>query len=164
MGTESGDVLGKTAVFTAVPGPRAHEFAGGAVHSGRLGVSEEGAGFSFEHAKKCVGANDGFELGLFWRGQLTLGALGSEFVVSGLRLSVGLDADERAGEFEGETPRERSVETDEKVTPILTIEVHNARKEVRQVRGECNRRATERELDVLRRWNLQEGLAVLSYL
>ena len=105
--TESGDVLGKTAVFTAVPGPQAHEFAGGAVHSGRLGVSEEGAGFSFEHAKKCVGANDGFELGLFWRSQLTLGALGSEFVVSGLRLSVGLDADERAGEFEGETPRER---------------------------------------------------------
>ena len=110
METESGDGLGKTAVFTAVPGPLAHEFAGEAVHSGRLGVSEEGAGFSFEHAKKCVGANDGFELGLFWRGQLTLGALGSEFVVSGLRLSVGLDADERAGEFEGETLRERSEE------------------------------------------------------
>ena len=57
-----------------------------------------------------------------------------------------------------------SVETDEKVRPILTIEVHNDRKEVRQVRGASNRHTRERELDALKHWSLQEGLTVLSYL
>ena len=57
-----------------------------------------------------------------------------------------------------------SEETDEGMTRLLTIEVNAASKEVRQVRGQCNRRATEREVEVLRRWALQEGLAIPSYI
>ena len=37
---KGGGVLRETAIFAAVPGPLAHEFAGGAVHSGRLGVGD----------------------------------------------------------------------------------------------------------------------------
>ena len=56
-----------------------------------------------------------------------------------------------------------SQETDEGVTPLLTIEVNADSKEIRQARGERNRRATQRELDVLRRWASQEGLGIPSY-
>ena len=50
------------------------------------------------------------------------------------------------------------VETEAGVEPLLTIEVNPRRKEMCQVRGKHNRRPTEKEKDVLRRWAMQEGL------
>jgi hypothetical protein len=55
------------------------------------------------------------------------------------------------------------VETEEGVTALLTVEVNAGTKEIRQVRGKHNRRATEKELDILRRWTVQERLGVASY-
>ena len=55
------------------------------------------------------------------------------------------------------------VETDEGIQPLVTIEVNNARKEIRQVRGRFNRISTEKERDVLRRWAMREGLTTAYY-
>jgi len=55
------------------------------------------------------------------------------------------------------------VETDKGLQPLLTIEVDNACKEIRQARGKCNRVLAEKEPDVLRRWAAQEGLTVVYY-
>ena len=87
--SERGGVLRQPAVFTAMPGALADKFAGGAVHSGRLGVGEEGVGLGLKHTEQSVGPDHGFEFGLFVRGQLALGALGGELVVAALRFSVG---------------------------------------------------------------------------
>lgn len=109
--TEGGSGLRETAVFAALSGPLAHELADGAVHSGRLGVGEKGVRLRLEHTEEGVGPDDGFEISLFRRGQLAFGALGGKFVVAVLRLGVGLDTGERAGEFKRKVLRERSEET-----------------------------------------------------
>jgi hypothetical protein len=46
----------------------------------------------------------------------------------------------------------------------LTIELHNATKSIRQVRGLRNRMATARELDIIHRWAHQDGLTMAGYL
>ena len=55
------------------------------------------------------------------------------------------------------------VETGEGVEPLVTVEVNNQRREIRQVRGKSNRLATEKEKDVLSRWAMQEGLKATFY-
>jgi hypothetical protein len=46
---------------------------------------------------------------------------------------------------------------------LLTIELHNPTKTIRQVRGFRNRMATTREMDVIHRWAHQERLTIASY-
>ena len=47
---------------------------------------------------------------------------------------------------------------------LLTIEVHNASKTIRQVRGLRNRMAKKSEMDIIRRWANQEGLKITNYI
>jgi hypothetical protein len=56
------------------------------------------------------------------------------------------------------------VETEEESEKLLTIEVHNANKLIRQVRGKRNRFPVEKEKEVIKRWALQEGLEFASWL
>ena len=43
---------------------------------------------------------------------------------------------------------------------VLTVEVAVRRKAICQVRGKSNRMPTEKEMGILRRWAVQEGLTV----
>lgn len=56
-----------------------------------------------------------------------------------------------------------SLETETGIEKLLTIEVNNLSKEIRQIRGKLNRLATEKEKEVVRRWAAQEGLTLASY-
>ena len=47
---------------------------------------------------------------------------------------------------------------------LLTIELHNSTKTIRQVRGLRNRLATTREMDMIHRWALKEGFRIASYI
>jgi len=47
---------------------------------------------------------------------------------------------------------------------LLTIEVHNASKTIRQIRGLRNRLAKDGEMLVIRRWAAQEGLKISAYI
>ena len=47
---------------------------------------------------------------------------------------------------------------------MLTIEVHNLSGTIRQVRGLYNRLATSSEMNVIRRWGVQEGLSLSGYI
>jgi len=57
-----------------------------------------------------------------------------------------------------------AVETETASEKCVTIEVLNANKVIRQVRGRRNRLPTEKEKQILRRWAAQEGLTVAAYL
>lgn len=108
--TEGGGVLRQATVFAAVAGSLADKFAGGAVHSGRLGVDEIGASLGLEDAEEGVGAHDGFEFGQLGGDQLAFGALARQFIVARLGLGVGLDPDQGARKFDRKTLRERPQE------------------------------------------------------
>ena len=56
------------------------------------------------------------------------------------------------------------VETAEAREKLATIEVHNASKQIRQVRGRYNRRPTDQEKNIIARWAQQEDLSMASYL
>jgi len=56
-----------------------------------------------------------------------------------------------------------SLETESGIEKLLTIEVNNPSKEIRQIRGKLNRLATEKEKEVVRRWAAREGLTLASY-
>jgi hypothetical protein len=47
---------------------------------------------------------------------------------------------------------------------LLTIELHNPTKTIRQVRGLRNRMATTREMDIIHRWAHKEGFAIAGYI
>ena len=47
---------------------------------------------------------------------------------------------------------------------LLTIEVWNESREIRQIRGKSNRYPTKQEMLIIRRWADQEGLEIASYL
>lgn len=47
---------------------------------------------------------------------------------------------------------------------LLTIEVHNASKTIRQIRGLRNRLAKDNEMVVIRRWAAQEGFKIAGYI
>lgn len=55
------------------------------------------------------------------------------------------------------------IETEEGIEKLLTIEVYPVTKSIRQARGKFNRRPTDKERDVLKRWAQQEGLEIASY-
>ena len=74
-------------------------------------MGEEGQGLGLEYSEQSVGANNGFELGLFTRGQLILGAARGKIVVAGLGLGIGLNIRKTTGEFEREVLRERTEES-----------------------------------------------------
>ncbi len=78
--------------------------------SGRLGVGQNDVSLGLEHTEERVGPDDGFEFGLFGRGQLTFRALFGELFVASLRLGVRLNADQGTREFDGQVLRERSEE------------------------------------------------------
>jgi hypothetical protein len=56
------------------------------------------------------------------------------------------------------------VETDAGLEKLLTIEVVNRDREIRQVRGHRNRLPTDKEKEVIRRWSAQAGLTLASYI
>lgn len=64
---------------------------------GQVGVS-----LDFENPEKGVGANDGFQFGVFFGGQLAFPAFARQFVITGLGFIVGLNAHKRAREFDRE--------------------------------------------------------------
>jgi hypothetical protein len=47
---------------------------------------------------------------------------------------------------------------------LLTIELHNSSKTIRQVRGLRNRKPTPQEMDIIHRWAHKEELSVASYI
>lgn len=47
---------------------------------------------------------------------------------------------------------------------LLTIELHNSTKSIRQVRGLRNRLATTHEMNVIHRWSVSEGFTISSYI
>lgn len=55
-------------------------------------------------------------------------------------------------------------ETEEGLEKLLTLEVNNEEKLIRQVRGKRNRRPTEKEKEVVRRWAARESLELASYI
>lgn len=57
-----------------------------------------------------------------------------------------------------------SIETGNGIERLLTIELNNQSKEIRQIRGRLNRLSTEQEEEVVRRWAAREGLTLASYL
>ncbi|MDH3974563.1 MAG: PcfJ domain-containing protein, partial [Deltaproteobacteria bacterium] len=56
------------------------------------------------------------------------------------------------------------VETEEGIENILTIEVNNRNREIRQVRGKRNRLSTEKEKEILKRWASKESITIASYI
>lgn len=56
------------------------------------------------------------------------------------------------------------VETEEGQEKLLTLEINNTDKQIRQVRGRRNRRPTEDEKKVIQRWATREGLGMASYI
>lgn len=55
-------------------------------------------------------------------------------------------------------------ETEEGMEKLLTLEINNAEKQIRQVRGKRNRRPTEKEKEIIQRWATREGLGMASYI
>lgn len=47
---------------------------------------------------------------------------------------------------------------------LLTIELHNSSKTIRQIRGLKNRLATKNEIDIINRWSQKEGLSIANYI
>lgn len=47
---------------------------------------------------------------------------------------------------------------------LLTIELHNQSKTIRQIRGLRNRVATSSEMDIIYRWSHKEGFAIANYI
>jgi len=56
------------------------------------------------------------------------------------------------------------LENEDGLNKLVTIEVTNGIRQIRQVRGKCNRLPTEKEKEIIRRWAGQEGLELASYI
>lgn len=56
-----------------------------------------------------------------------------------------------------------SVETETGIEKLITIELNNQSKEIRQIRGRLNRLATEKEKEIVRRWAAKAGLTLAPY-
>ena len=57
-----------------------------------------------------------------------------------------------------------SLETEEGMAKLLTIEVRNSTQAIKQIRGKLNRFAANNEKLIIRRWASREELAVAEYL
>lgn len=56
------------------------------------------------------------------------------------------------------------LENEDGLNRLVTIEVTNGIRLIRQIRGKRNRLPTEKEKEIIRRWASQEGLELASYI
>lgn len=54
------------------------------------------------------------------------------------------------------------MENEDGLAKLVTIEVTNATRQIRQIRGRCNRLPTGKELEIIRRWATSEGLEMAN--
>lgn len=56
------------------------------------------------------------------------------------------------------------LENEDGLNKLVTIEITNGIRQIRQVRGKCNRLPTDKEKEIIRRWAGQAGLELASYI
>ena len=79
--------LGKAAIFTRVPGPRAHKTAGSLVQSGSL-PREDAAGLCLHYGNDIDGLDKVFVLGILGGRERSLIRLAAQFFYSRLQIRI----------------------------------------------------------------------------